>query len=261
MKNDKTLRENIELFLDGKLNSTETDELWAELLTSPDDLQYMESLASLKMMKRDGKLDKLLNDTDNIIPLPQPNRTTVTAVGFRKYLVAASILIIGFAVLFRMMSGGLFLIDQSPISMIEFETERSAQEPNQTERDLQRAITHSVSGDLNAAFDMLDTFEQKEDLSDAERVHLMFVRGSIYYNMGNFEEAAGIFEHMASDVVTESQDVEKSIWYLANSQIQMEQEEEAIENIEKVIEMDGAYMRPAKRLLATINRRNAEEEQ
>ncbi len=263
MNQNITIKEKIELYLDGKLGSSEIDELWADLLASKDDFDYLQTMASLKQMKRDGSLDRILEEqneknTGRILELFRGDKPFSHVSGMKKYLVAASLMIIGVAVLFQVMSDDFFVTEQSPIAMIEFEIERSAEEPNQTERDLQRAITHSVSGDLQTAFEMLDSFKEREDLSDAERVNMMFVRGSIYYNMGAYEEAASLFELMISDLVTEKQDLEKSIWYLANSQVHMQQHDIAIENIQRVIELDGAFMRPAKKLLVNVHNRIAE---
>lgn len=259
-----TLKQKIELFLDGKLDASQADEMWAELLANSEDFEYLQTMASLKKMKRDGSLDRLLDEESEkkagrILPLFHVDTSHRYVSGMKKYLVAASLMIIGFVVLFQLMGEDLLTTEQSPIAMIEFEIERSTTELNQTERDLQRAITHSVSGDLQAAFDMLDSYKEKEDLSDAERVKLMFVRGSIYYNMEAYEEAAALFELMISDVVTDSQNLEKSIWYLANAQVQLSQDELAIQNINRVIEMDGAFRRPAKRMLKTIQNRMEEE--
>lgn len=252
------IKEKINLFLDGRLDQAQADEMWAELLSSNEDFEYLQTMASLKRMKRDGTLDKLLDDhrdedKGNILPLITDGKPGGYLAGMKKILVAASILIIGFAVLFQLMGDDLFIPEQSPISMIEFEIERSTEELNQTERDLQRAITHSVSGNLQEAFDMLDSFEENADLSDAERVNMMFVRGSIYYNTGSYEDAALLFEQMITDdIVTEKQDLEKSVWYLANAQVKLSQYQVAVQNIHRVIEMDGAFMRPAKGLLKSI---------
>lgn len=264
MNQNITIKEKIELYLDGKLSSSEIDELWADLLASKEDFDYLQTMASLKQMKRDGSLDKILEEqneknTGRILHLFRGNKSNRSASGMKKYLVAASLLIFGFAVLFQLMSDDLFVTEQSPIAMIEFEIERSVEEPNQTERDLQRAITHSVSGDLQTAFEMLDSFNEKEDLSDAERVNLMFVRGSIYYNMGAYKEASELFDMMISDVLVEKQDLEKCVWYLANAQVHLNHYEQAIENMHRVIEMDGAFKRPAKRMLTVVEKRMTEE--
>ena len=258
MKNNNSLRDSIERFLDGKLSNSETDELWAELLSSPEDLEYMQTLATLKKMKRDGQLETSEKPMTGVYPIRAGEKSTRIISGYRKYLVAASLLVIGLAVLFRLSIMPEFSGQFEPIAMIEFETERSGEEPTNFDRELQYAISYSVKGDLDSSFERLHSIET-ETLSEEERFNLITVRGAIYFNTGLYQEAAAVFTEISKMDQLRPLELEKSLWYLANSQVQLNQYQEAGANIEKVIELDGAFSRPAKKLLTHIQSKESSE--
>lgn len=258
MKNNNSLKETIALFLDGKLSETEIDELWAELLGSPEDLEYMQTLATLKKMKRDGQLETTENRTTGVYPIRGAEKSIRVLSGYRKYLVAASLLVIGLAVLFRVSSMVDFASQFEPITMIEFEIERSGEEPSTLDRELQYAISHSVKGDLNSSLGRIDSIDSNE-LTQDELLGLKRIEGSIYFNLGLFEESASIFAEISRLDYLNSLDREKSLWYLANAQVQLNQYEEALKNIVEVVKLDGAFSRPAKKLLVYVNSKEFSE--
>lgn len=258
MKNNNTLQETIALFLDGKLSESETDELWAELLGSPEDLEYMQTLATLKKMKRDGQLETTDNALTGVNPISGAEKNVHLLSGYRKYLVAASLLVIGLAVLFRVGIMSDFLGPFEPITMIEFEIERSGEEPSTLNRDLQYAISHSVKGDLNSSLSRINSIDS-EALTKDELLELKTVQGSIYFNLGLYEEAAAIFTEISNMDQFEPLEREKNLWYLANAQVQLNRYEEALVNIEEVIRLDGAFSRPAKQLKDYINSKDTSE--
>lgn len=258
MKNKNTLRDSIALFLDGKLSEPETDELWAELLGSPEDLEYMQTLATLKKMKRDGQLETTDNTMTEVYPIRGEEKNIRVLSGYRKYLVAASLLVIGLAVLFRVSTMTDFMGPFEPITMIEFEIERSGEEPSTLDRDLQYAISHSVDGDLDSSLRRINSIDS-ESLTEDEMLDLKTVQGSIYFNLGLYEESATIFTEISNLDHLNSLEREKSLWYLANAQVQLNQYEEALENIVEVIRLDGAFSRPAKKLQSYVNSKESSE--
>lgn len=258
MKNNQILRDKVELFLDGKLNDSEKDELWAELLGSPEELEYMQTVATLKKMKRDSQLETADHLPTVVHPIQGVEKSNQAVSGFRKYLIAASLLVIGLAVLFRVSTMIDLPGEFEPLSMIEFEIERSGEDPNKFDRDLQYAISHSVSGDLESSLERLNNIDT-DALSEEEMFDLVTVRGSIYFNMKLYEEAAEIFTEISEMDRLRPLEREKSLWYLANAQVQLNQYEKAIENIEEVINLDGAFSRPAKKLQAYILSKESSE--
>ena len=258
MKKDKTLRDSISLFLEGRLSESETDKLWAELLGSPEDLEYMQTLATLKKMKRDGQLKTTENRSTEVYPISGAEKSLQVLSGYRKYLVAASLLVIGLAVLFRVSTMTDVVGPFEPITMIEFEIERSGQEPNNLDRDLQYAISHSVKGDLISSLSRLNSIDS-ESLTDDEKLVLKTVKGSIYFNLGLYEESATIFAEVSSMDQLKPLEREKSLWYLANAQVQLNQYEDALVNIDEVIRLDGAFSRPAKQLQNFVTSKESSE--
>lgn len=258
MKKNNSLRDIILLFLDGKLSESDTDELWAELLGSPEDLEYMQTLATLKKMKRDGQLETTEKRLSGVYPIRGAKKNKQVLAGYRKYLVAASLLVIGLAVLFRVSTTSGILDPFEPITMIEFEIERSGEEPNTLDRDLQYSISHSVKGDLNSSLSRINSIDS-ESLNADEMLDLKTVQGSIYFNLGLYEKSASIFADISSMEHLKTLDREKSLWYLANAQVQLYQYDEAIGNIEEVIKLDGAFSRPAKKLLVFVHSKESSE--
>ena len=258
MKKNNTLKDAISLFLEGNLSESETDKLWAELLGSPEDLEYMQTLATLKKMKRDGQLKTTENRTTEVYPIRGAEKDMQVLSGYRKYLVAASLLVIGLAVLFRVSTMSDFDGPFEPITMIEFEIERSGQEPNNLDRDLQYAISHSVKGDLVSSLSRLNSIDA-ESLNEDEKLDLKTVKGSIYFNLRLYEESAIIFTEVSNMEHLKPLEREKSLWYLANAQVQLNQYEEALVNIEEVIRLDGAFSRPARQLQNFVNSKESSE--
>lgn len=258
MKNNHSLRETIDRFLDGKLSDSEKDELWAELLGSPEDLEYMQTLATLKKLKRDGQLETSDKPYTGVYPIQAEEAGRRVASGYRKYLVAASLLVIGLAVLFNVSILPEFGDSYEPIAMIEFEIERSGEDSGNFDRELQYAISHSVRGDLESSIDRLNSIDT-DPLSDAEKFNLITVRGAIYFNTGLYQEAVDTFTEISKMDQLKPLELEKNLWYLANSQVQLNQYQEAGRNIEEVIKLDGAFSRPAKKLLTYLQSKESSE--
>lgn len=251
-----TSSQNIKLlihnFVEGELTEVQTDTLWAHLLGNTDDFEYMQTLATLKKMGAEGRFAKSASDHEDtpaqIFALGQNNHIYTYA---KQYLAAAAILIMSLAVLFNVISGEETAADFSPIAMIEYDIERSAEELTTFDSSLQRAVSQSSFGNLDAA---LITLGQAEKLAAGDlsrQTELGLVKGSILYNSGKYAEAATIF----SDVKETGYDklsLEKSTWYLANTQIQLNDLDAARENIRKVVEMDGSFSRVATKALEAL---------
>lgn len=255
MTNQTLIKEQIHDFLDGNLADEEVDKLWAELIASPDDLDYLQTLATLKKMESDGKFDHLFDEKPQVIPLSTAKESTPTFYErFKPYLVAAALLIIGFAILFNLMTDiqqPQMTASVDPISTIEYEIERSADNQTLLDKYLQEAVSLATSGNLEAAFAQLNEASSLE-LSIEQSVDVSMVRGAIQYNSEDYSDALATFREIKQFEAIDRLSLEKATWYLANSQLQLGMENEAITSIEEVIELDGAFSRVAKQKLERL---------
>ncbi len=244
------LLDDIHEYMDGNLSDSETDRLWAQLLGSPDELDYMQTMATLKKMGQEGKFESLdsENENNNILQLIS-NRSQSIASRYKHYLVAASALILGMAILFQITTSTTeYTAELSPIASIEFDIERSAEIGTVFDTHLQRAVSLSTAGSVELSLNELNTASAL-DLSNEQIIELNMVKGSVYYNAGYFTEASEIFESVSTSEHVDRLNLEKSLWYLANTQLHLNELDEAKVNIERVIELDGAFSRVASNKL------------
>ncbi len=255
--NHASIKERIHNYIDGNLSESEIDQLWADLLGRPDELDYLRTLATLQKMGKEGRFDHLYDSEPQVVPLHATKEKEESGVSFyerfKPYLAAASVLIIGFAILFNVMTNDVQSPEGvSPISMIEYEIERSADNQTILDNYLQEAVSLATSGELEAAFDQLEQASSL-DLTTEQSVDVKMVKGAIQYNSGNYSDALQTFQNIEATENIDLMNLEKGVWYLANTQLQLGMLDEAKENMEEVVEMDGAFSRVAKQKLERFN--------
>lgn len=249
-----SIKQRIHDFIEGNLSSEEVDELWAELLGRPDDLEYLQTLSTLKKMGGEGKFEHLYDDEPNVVPLSAAKETSVSTTiydKFKPYLVAASVIIIGIAILFNLMTSVQQSQDGGPIAMIEYEIERSADNQTMLDNYLKEAVSLATNGNLEAAYAQIDEASSLE-LTDEQSIDLKMVKGAIQYNSKSYSAALETFESINKTVGIGEINLEKVTWYLANTQLQLGMREQAIESMEKVIKLDGSFSRVAKNKLESL---------
>lgn len=253
-----SIKNKIHDFVDGNLTDSEVDELWAQLIGRPDDLDYLQTLAALKKMGDEGKFDHLYDTEPNVIPLNaarEESRLTFYE-RFKPYLVAASVLIIGFAILFNLLTSIQQPQTAGPISMIEYEIERGVDNQTILENYLQEAVSLAANGNLEAAFSQLDQASVL-NLTAEQTIDLKMVRGAIQYNSQNYSDALLTFEGINTIEDIDRLSLEKSTWYLANTQLQLGMIDEAGNSMQEVIDLDGSFSRVAKQKLENLSNPNS----
>ena len=244
-------------FIEGNLSDDETDRLWAELLGRPEDLDYLQTLATLKKMGSEGQFDEIFDEEEsNVVELvtekeEEDDRTIYQLI--KPYLVAAAILIMGFAVLFNLLNDVQQPQQAEPIAMIEYEIERSAIDQDTFTASLQDAVSHATNNELSMAYEILENLEGA-DLTTQQRTDLQMVKGAIHYNSDRFEDALNVFNTVLSsgELTLSELTREKATWYLANTQLQLGMTEEAKSNMQRVVDMDGSFSRVAAQKLEQI---------
>lgn len=250
-----SIKARIHEYVEGNLSDNEVDQLWAELISRPDDLDYMQTLATLKKMGDEGKFDNLYDTEPNVVPISVAHESTKTATlydKFKPYLVAASVIIIGIAILFNLMTSVQPEQSSDPISMIEYEIERSADNQTMLDNYLQEAVSLATSGNLEAAYVQIDEASSLE-LTSEQDIDLKMVKGAIQYNSQDYSEALQTFQSINEIEGIGLMNLEKGTWYLANTQLQLGMTDDAIESMERVIELDGSFSRVAKNKLESIS--------
>ena len=263
MTNQQTpIKEKIHDYLEGNLSKSGVDQLWAQLIARPDDLDYLQTLATLKKMGSEGEFEHLYDTEPNVIPLSASKSKETSAGSLYKkvqpYLVAATVIIIGFAILFNLLTSVQQpQVNTDPISMIEYEIERSVDNQTILENHLQEAVSLATNGNLEAAFAQLGNASDL-NLSADQKIDLRMVRGAIQYNSEMYSEALETFQDIRNIENIDRLNLEKGTWYLANTQLQLGMLNDAKASITEVIELDGSFSRVAKQKLENLDLNNSE---
>ena len=246
--NENNIKSSIHDYLEGEMSAEKVDALWAYLLGSPDDMDYLETLATLKTM---GEKGELVADEDKVAgTIGQQKPAQIYQL--RKYLIAAAVLIVSVAISYNVLqqsdTTGPF-----PISSIEYSTERSADVGTTFDDYINIAVEQSAEGNVDEAVKTLNDAQLNLDLSNDQLNELRIVEGSVYYNGEKFEQAKAVFESLTENRENISFiDYEKSVWYLANTYLQLDETELSKQKMQEVVELDGAYNRVARNSLETF---------
>lgn len=237
---NRILEKRIEEYVDGKLTSSEIDELWAELINNEYYLDYMKSVASLKKIAVDRQKEANRGKEDS------RKRVWISAA-------AAVLLMISSIAIFNLSTGTSEMIE--PISTIELDYYRSADgmATEQLESDVvRRAISAANTGEVSAALNLLNN-ELENTSTEYERAELLITSGSILYNSGQFTDAVTRFEAALELNYDDMMLRERNYWYLGNAYFQINMLDEARVALEKAFELNGAYSRVAQSYLRALS--------
>lgn len=237
---NRILEKRIEEYVDGKLTSSEIDELWADLINNEYYLDYMKSVASLKKIAEDRQKEANREKEDS------RKRVWISAA-------AAVLLMISSIAIFNLSTGTSEMI--APISSIELDYYRSADgmATEQLESDVvRRAISTANTGEVSAALNLLDD-ELKNTSIEYERAELLITSGSILYNSGQFDDAISRFEAALELDYDDMLLRERNYWYLGNAYFQINLLDEAKVALENAFELNGSYSRVAQSYLRALS--------
>lgn len=245
--NENNIKSCIHDYLEGEMSAEKVDALWAYLLGSPDDMDYLETLATLKTM---GEKGELLADEDYRSTGTTGQKEPVRIYQLRKYLVAAAVLIVSITFSYTILQQSDTTAGPTPISSIEYNTERSADQGTTFDEYVNSAVEQSAEGNVDEAMKVLASAYENLTLTNDQRNELRIVEGSVLYNGAKYEDAKVVFESLANEKESiDFMDYEKSVWYLANTYLQLNERELARQKMQEVVELDGAYNRVARKSL------------
>lgn len=232
-KVNKELEKKIDLYVNGKLNAEQTDELWAELIQDDYYLDYMKSVANLK----------------SIIDRKKATRPSAKVYSLQKvvrYAAAAAVIIIA-GTLGIMNISTQNNISVSPVEQIGLDVVRAPGGISETVTNevIREAIRLATDGNIEEAISLL-----RNELENAENPQLMadlaLSLGSIQYNNGEYSSSIENFNIVIAQENIEILTLEKGYWFLGNTYFQLDRLDKAEEAFRKAYELNGAYSRVAK---------------
>lgn len=232
-KVNKDLERKIDLYVNGKLNAEQVDELWAELVQDDYYLDYMKSVVNLKAVIDRKQAAK-----------PSSKVTSIQKVV--RYGAAAAVLLIA-AVVGVLNMNPTGDISVNPIDQIGLDIERSTDGFSETVTSdvIRRAIRLATDGEVEEAISLLQT-ELEETTEPQLKAEIALSLGSIQYNNGNYSSSIENFEIVIAQDNIDVLTLEKGYWFLGNTYFQLDQLESAEEAFQKAYELNGAYSRVAK---------------
>ncbi|MEQ8523595.1 tetratricopeptide repeat protein [Gracilimonas sp.] len=232
-KINKELERKIDLYVNGRLDAEQTDELWAELIQDEYYMDYMKSVANLKA----------------VIDRKQSAKPSSKVYSFRKvaqYSAAAAVILIASVIgVLNLNTNGDFSV--SPIAQIGLDVVRDAEGVSATVTSdiIRRAIRMATDGEVQEAISLLEA-ELEETTDPQLKAEIALSLGSIQYNTGNYISSIENFEIVTAQENIDVLTLEKGYWFLGNTYFQLDRLEEAEQAFKNAYELNGAYSRVAK---------------
>ena len=240
---NRDLEKKIDYYINGKLTTHEIDVLWSDLIQNEYYLEYTKTFANLKtLIQREKEVEKIIsiNKFSNMV-----------AYG----AVAAFAIIIGVIGILNFNANSTSSNDMSVINWIEYDTYRSSNidNPDVIDNELVKAAVMAANdGNIEEAIKILENgLLMETDFQVLAKLSLSL--GSIQYNNGNYASALINFQQATLRDDIDNKILEKGFWYLANTQIQLDNLLDAEKSLQKTYIMNGQYSRVAKRYLNEIN--------
>ena len=240
---NKELEFKIDLYVNGKLNQDQVDELWSELIQDSYYLDYTKSVANIKAVIEEQR------SKNKVTPVYKLRKVI-------NYGAAAAIaIIIGVLGIMNYSSNdsleGIVALEQLDLGNI-----RGADDsPSNTNFDIiKEAIELATNGNVESAISLLESelLKENESIKVAE---MSLTLGSIQYNYGEYNSALINFNRVVNQETIEDQTLEKAYWYLGNTYFQLDQLEEAEIAFQKTFELNGAYSRISKSYLDALSKK------
>ena len=230
----KDLERIIDLYVNGKLNEEQVDELWAELIQDEYYLDYTKSVANIKA----------------IIDEKRAGQTAAPVYTLRKYInygVAAAIAVIIGVIGVMNYPAGNTEFSVNPVQTLPLDVYRgSGDAPAVNDNEIiKQAIALASNGEFDQAVTLLESNLEDADTPDL-LAEMSLTLGSIQYNYGDYEASLANFNRVVEQDGIDVLILEKGYWYLGNTHFQLGQLDEAESAFQKAYDLDGQYSRVAK---------------
>lgn len=250
---DQNIIKEISRYIKGELGPAEIDELWVEFLKNPEYYNWFETELHLTKLAKD-------QNSGNIHPIE--NSKSGYSNSFQKYkkwaLAAAAVLVVSIGLQIFSLSGDDVIYNQA-IASIEYSEMAGADVYRSDENDaneldviINQGLAYAYNGQEKRA---IDTFENilNQNPTNQQRAKAEMNLGILFYNSGDYSEAAAHFNS-----ITENEEVnmffeEKAWWFLGNAYINLRELAEARQAVFNAYTLDGRYQSPALSLLKKLD--------
>lgn len=248
----------IDDYLNGRLNDSQTDDLWIRLMEHPEYYSLLETRAAMKKIDPIAlrkKIERKGHSSPDDDDEPPGNRVFERKTPWIAALAAAVIL----AVFLNLFHSSVDTEIRPPVTEIHSahlftpDISRSATETGtELERGLQRAYLLSVSG--NHA-DAITEYGKLLDTSGLMQNRINYNLGIVLYNSGDFSASANRFLEVDCLELADPLRTESCYWFTANSLVASGDFDRAGHFAEKILENGAFYHNDAIDLLRKIRYR------
>jgi len=264
-KEDKEILVRIDRYIRGELREEEKERLWKDFLRKPEYYHWFETELHLRNMKEsdnssgsgnsNGKGNRNgLEGSGMLNGNGSPVMSMTSQMKFYNWILAVA------AVLMIVAGVRFFLFQDNPdihelaISRIDATelsgagiTRSDDQVTDGEQVRLSRGIAFAYNGDeADAAEQFISVLNASDNPEMVSKAGLNL--GIVRYNQQNFEEASAYFGlSLQSGILSEFLE-EKTRWFLANSYLNLGQEEKARTELDAVLELEGRYETEASQL-------------
>ncbi|MDG5766370.1 hypothetical protein QA596_02745 [Balneolales bacterium ANBcel1] len=236
----KKIQDQIDAYRNGELTEEQIDDLWVDLISYPDQMEYLVNSVNLEKLASDQK------SPANIIADSKTDYSWLRTIG---RVAAVLLMVTGIISMIYMFNSDRFF-EPSPLAEIELNSFRSSTIPSDVfEYELQRAINMASLDKHAKALEKLEDIHGL-NLSAEQEIKLKLSKGSVLYNHHEYAKASEVFRSLLDEyddlhILTE----EQIHWFLGNAYLHMGVEEQALVHIRITYELNGAYRRQAERFL------------
>ena len=241
------IERRIDLYINGKLNQPQIDNLWVDLIENPSHFNYLKTTATLKsVLDKDGKSHV---DASIIQPaeIESPTNVRPLFLDWKKYAVAAAIVLISGVTATYYMGTATETTFDMPLDSLELVVYRSTDttDLDVNETKLQEAVDLALAGNYTSAIILLNNLiEQNTDASTQAEALLNI--GIIEYNNDDFNAALIALERASTFENIDKLLYERIMWNLSHTHMALGNQLAAKQSIQTVIDLDGAHSRMAQ---------------
>ncbi|MCC5925038.1 MAG: tetratricopeptide repeat protein [Bacteroidetes bacterium] len=240
--------ERVDRYISNKLTQDQINDLWVEVIEDKRKYEYLKTTVALTRYFSD--YNDASEDTSATAKQSLKNNDRVRKV--RNIAAAAGITLaigVGSVYMYSIDSQG----PPAPLTSLDYAVLRAAGDTEerltQVSLDIQSAITLAQGGEFDLAIHRLREIYDKPDLSNVVKSEVLINQGIIEYNSGDFFSSAQSFRRVIQDYPDDILLVERSTWYLAQSQLAAGDVASARETLQRVSDYGGAHSRAANRYL------------
>lgn len=243
---NEIILKKIDDYVAGKLTTEETEDLWIEIMKEPEYMKYLETLITLK---------DLIESRHPVSVIHTEKNDFWRLYGKWIGLAAALIAIVVGLNLIKLHSTNIQNSTITKISNTALESPVVLRSANvkMTTRDslLNAGYLAAINGTHEKAIgeftSLIDQYPESNDAAKAE-----FNIGVLTYNMQRYKSAEVAFNHALNILHNNLLLKEKTLWYLANTHLKMNDLTAAKKTLKEVRMMNGIYMSKATNLLHKV---------